>query len=154
AVLQMLMKSLHTPIITQWGTITLAEIPSSDMQLEMEFLYPVGSSLIKGFIDLIFRFRGRYFLLDWKTNALGFTDEEYTEDKMQQCMKEHQYHLQAAIYTLAIKKYLALVDKRPFRQIFGGAIYFFLRGKRPLFFYPELPLAKDIENGGMSWKEE
>lgn len=153
-VLEIITKSLQAPITTEWGTIILAKIPASDMQLEMEFLYPVGSSLLKGFIDLIFRYRGRYFLLDWKTNALGVAEEEYTEEKMKQCMKEHQYDLQAAIYACAIRKYLALFDKRPFRQIFGGAVYFFLRGKKPLFFYPELSLARAIENGALLWKEE
>ncbi|MES2199159.1 MAG: UvrD-helicase domain-containing protein [Chlamydiota bacterium] len=153
-ILEIVVKSLETPIVTEWGAIILAKIPTVDMQIEMEFLYPVGDSLLKGFIDLIFRYRGRYFLLDWKTNALGLTEEEYTEEKMQGCMQEHQYDLQAAIYACAIKKYLALFDKRPFRQIFGGAVYFFLRGKKPLFFYPELPLAKAVENGDLLWKEE
>ncbi len=154
AILKIITKSLETPIITEWGTILLSKIPPSDMQLEMEFIYPVGPSLLKGFIDLIFRYRGRYFLLDWKTNALGLREDEYTEEKMEQCMKEHQYDLQAAIYASAIKKYLALFDKRPFRQIFGGAIYFFLRGQKPLFFHPEIPLARAAENGDLLWKEE
>jgi len=43
-------------------------------------------------------------------------------------MQEHQYFLQAEIYTNALKRYLQLVDGRPFPEIFGGIYYLFLRG--------------------------
>ena len=46
-------------------------------------------------------------------------------------MQEHAYFLQAAIYTEAIKRYLSLVEKRPFEECFGGAFYLFLRGIQP-----------------------
>jgi len=133
---------------------TLSEIPASDMWIEVEFLYPVGASFLKGFIDLVFRFRGKYFILDWKTNILGPKDSDYTEERMKRCMIESKYDLQASIYSTAMKKYIAMFDKRVFSSLFEGVIYFFLRGKKPLSFYPDLNLAHTIQKGDVLWTEE
>lgn len=81
-----------------------------------------------GVVDLFFSYKGKYYLLDWKSNWLGPTDEDYCYEKLDQAMKDHQYYLQADIYRDAIKRYLKLVDPRPFDECFGGAIYLFLRG--------------------------
>jgi exodeoxyribonuclease V beta subunit len=32
---------------------------------------------LKGYIDLVFRFKGRYYLIDWKSNHLGNRPEDY-----------------------------------------------------------------------------
>ncbi len=116
--------------------LVLEEIPLQDMQTEVEFLYLAEGSLLKGFIDLIFRYRGRYYIVDWKTNYLGPKEDDYTPKQIEICMEENGYFLQAAIYREALQKYLALFDKRPFSSIFGGVVYFFLRGYVPYFFDP------------------
>jgi exodeoxyribonuclease V beta subunit len=52
-------------------------------------------------------------------------------------MEENGYFLQASIYAMALKKYLALFEKRALDEtLFGGAIYFFLRGMKPYVFQP------------------
>lgn len=43
-------------------------------------------------------------------------------------MEEHNYLLQANLYTESFKRYLTIVEKRPFEEIFGGVFYLFLRG--------------------------
>ena len=40
----------------------------------------------------------------------------------------NEYFLQAAIYSEALRRYLCIIDKKPFDEIFGGAFYIFLRG--------------------------
>ena len=47
---------------------------------------------------------------------------------MHQSMIANDYHLQAHIYKNALKKYLKILDPRPFDDIFGGVYYIFLRG--------------------------
>ena len=43
-------------------------------------------------------------------------------------MQEMHYDIQASIYAHAIEKYLKLFHKEPFKDIFGGTIYLFMRG--------------------------
>jgi len=140
AVEEMVVATLHKKINTIFGSFSLGDLPAKDLQTEVEFLYPYGCSLMKGFIDLVFRFQGRYFLLDWKTNILP----SYTQEMIGDCMKQHRYDAQLAIYTEALRKYLALFDARPFSQIFGGGIYFFLRGNYPFVIAPSEQLIEDI----------
>lgn len=140
-VVDMIFGALHTSINSDIGEIVLANIPHSDLRAEVEFLYPIGSSFMKGFIDLIFQFQGKYFLLDWKTNALG----EDSEKGAKECMQDHRYDIQAAIYSCALKKYISMFDSRPFAECFGGAIYFFLREKKAFLFNPDLSLTTALE---------
>ncbi len=117
--------------------VSLQQIPSKDMRAELEFLYPFHSSFLKGFIDLVFRYQGRYYILDWKTNYLGPAKDDYSAEKIEECMRQNGYFLQASIYTSALKKYLALFEKKAFSALFGGVVYFFLRGTFAYFFDPE-----------------
>lgn len=84
---------------------------------------------IKGFIDLIFEWRGRYYLADYKSNWLGQGGDAYHQEALQQAMKLHGYPLQYALYTLALHRYLRhrLADY-DYERHFGGVYYLFLRG--------------------------
>ena len=105
-------------------------------------------------MTLVFRFQGQYFILDWKTNALGFHKEDYSLEKIQGCMEGSCYTLQAAIYAEALRKYLFLFEERSFKECFGGAIYFFLRGEVPFFFLPDVSLSQNLELGVFTCEEE
>lgn len=83
---------------------------------------------IKGVIDLIFIHDGLYYVLDWKTSWLGPSKEDYSKEKLVHTMRNENYHLQASFYAEALKRYLSLVDQRPFEECFGGIVYCFLRG--------------------------
>ncbi|MEJ2692258.1 MAG: exodeoxyribonuclease V subunit beta [Candidatus Thiodiazotropha sp.] len=87
---------------------------------------------IKGFIDLIFEWRGRYYLADYKSNWLGLGDA-YHQAALHAAMLEHGYPLQYALYTLALHRYLGrrLADY-DYERHFGGVFYLFLRGITPL----------------------
>ncbi|KFC75742.1 exodeoxyribonuclease V subunit beta [Massilia sp. LC238] len=86
--------------------------------------------MLKGFADLVFEHDGRYWVLDYKTNALGPGDAAYTQAAMELGMAEHRYDIQATIYMLALHR---LLNSRlgsayePRRQL-GGAVFLFLRG--------------------------
>lgn len=85
--------------------------------------------MLKGFIDLVFCWQGKYYLLDYKSNWLGEDSSAYTVHAMAQAMAEHRYDLQYQLYTLALHRYLRhrLADY-DYQRDFGGVIYLFLRG--------------------------
>lgn len=86
--------------------------------------------LLMGFADLVFEHQGRYWVLDYKSNALGVQDADYTESAMEGAMLEHRYDVQAALYLLALHRLLKArlgPAYQPAQQL-GGAIYLFLRG--------------------------
>lgn len=85
--------------------------------------------MLKGFIDLVFCWQGRYYLLDYKSNWLGEDGSAYTQSAMINAMAEHRYDLQYQLYTLALHRYLRhRVPGYDYEQHFGGVIYLFLRG--------------------------
>lgn len=119
------------------STFSLDRLPKDAIHKEIEFLYPVQSQerieeiakegdYLKGFIDLVFQFEGKYYLMDYKTNWLGDKPSDYND--LEKVMSSHQYFLQANIYQKALKKYLGLFESKPFEECFGGTIYWFVRG--------------------------
>ena len=87
-----------------------------------------GGSYVWGFIDLVFRFEGRYYLADWKSNVL----DDYGPAALAQAMREHHYDLQARIYAHAVLGWLRQhVADFDYERDFGGVLYFFLRGMDP-----------------------
>ncbi len=139
--------------------IALNQLAARDKQVEMAFYLPITQLLtaerldalirqydplsadtpsldfrqvrgmLKGFIDLVFRHEGRYYLLDYKSNWLGEDREAYTRPAMEQAMRAHRYDLQYQLYSLALHRYLRhrLADY-DYDRHFGGVIYLFLRG--------------------------
>lgn len=132
---QMMFDAFKTP----FGGVSLDGLTEGDVFREIEFMYPLehASSIpecthlegvIKGVIDLFFIYGGKYYLLDWKTNWIGTSCDDYHPKALEQAMVHHSYNLQADLYVLAIQKYLENIDPRPFSEIFGGVFYHFLRG--------------------------
>jgi exodeoxyribonuclease V beta subunit len=87
---------------------------------------------MRGFVDLLFRFENRYYLIDWKSNWLGSQPVDYGPEGMKRSMLEHNYFLQYHLYTLAVDLFL---EKRlpgyDYQTHFGGVYYIFLRGIDP-----------------------
>ncbi|MDR1647137.1 MAG: exodeoxyribonuclease V subunit beta [Zoogloeaceae bacterium] len=100
--------------------------------------FPPLRGFLKGFIDMTFTHEGRYYVLDWKSNHLGWRAEDYNQTAMTAAMREHGYYLQARLYLLALHRYLGfrLTGYVP-EQHLGGACYLFLRGVRPHWQDPE-----------------
>ena len=140
------------------GSCTLGDLAGGDRIVELGFLFPLEQvslarfndllasaglrplaggatslhGLMKGFIDLVFRYRGRYYLVDYKSNYLGPDPAHYTPDALAACMDSHQYPLQALIYTLALHRFLASrIPGYRYDDQFGCAYYLFLRAMHP-----------------------
>ena len=100
---------------------------------EMEFLFPYGmrpgqsgpDGYLWGFIDLVFRQNGRYYLLDWKSNHL----DTYSPADLDRSMRESRYDVQYRLYSLALDKWLkAMLPDYDHARHFGGVYYLYLRG--------------------------
>lgn len=91
--------------------------------------FPQVKGMLKGFIDLFFCWKGRYYLLDYKSNWLGEGSAAYTMPAMEQAMITHRYELQYQLYILALHRFLRhrLVNY-DYQRDFGGIYYLFLRG--------------------------
>jgi exodeoxyribonuclease V beta subunit len=84
---------------------------------------------MKGYIDLVFEHRGRYYLIDWKSNRLGAAREDYRPDRLGSAMAAHRYDLQYHLYALALHRYLRRsLPGYDYARDFGGVGYVFLRG--------------------------
>lgn len=85
--------------------------------------------MLKGFIDLVFRHDGRYYVVDYKSNHLGSSVSDYSRDAMAAAMIDHRYDLQYQLYTLALHRLLQLrIPDYDYERDFGGVFYLFLRG--------------------------
>ena len=89
--------------------------------------------MMKGFIDLIFEYEGRYYIADWKSNHLGNSYSDYSQNRIAEEMEKHNYFLQYYIYTAALNRYLRhrLGSSYSYEKHFGGVYYFFVRGMNP-----------------------
>ncbi|ELV8623532.1 exodeoxyribonuclease V subunit beta [Vibrio cidicii] len=85
--------------------------------------------MLKGFIDLVFEHKGRYYVLDWKSNHLGDATHFYHGEALKGAMVDHRYDLQYQIYALALHRFLrSRVADYDYQRHFGGVYYLFLRG--------------------------
>ncbi|MCK0510224.1 exodeoxyribonuclease V subunit beta [Aromatoleum buckelii] len=95
---------------------------------------------LKGFIDLVFEHDGRFYVLDWKSNHLGFTPEDYAPARLEEAMRTHGYHLQHLLYAVALHRHLGrTLPGYDVERHFGGALYLFVRGVRPGWRFGEDP---------------
>lgn len=117
----------------------LAEIHPSKIYRESEFLYPCDvddifqeksakEGLLTGVVDMFFAHKNKFYLLDWKTNWLGPSNDYYKKKNMEEAMAASDYYLQAKIYCEAFKRYLSLFNQYSLNEQFGGIYYVFVRG--------------------------
>lgn len=90
------------------------------------------SGFLTGFIDLAFGAKGRFWILDWKSNAITRfvrTQADFTQHVMSDEMRVHRYRLQYLIYLVALRRFLKARLGRDYDDsLLGGACYVFLRG--------------------------
>lgn len=110
---EMVKKVIGKPFLPGFS---LSILEPEDLGVEMEFVYEKSPHFIKGFIDLVFRLRGRLYFIDWKSNVLE------GEEDMEKKMRENDYYLQASLYKEALQ--------RGFREEFASAYYVFLRNAK------------------------
>jgi exodeoxyribonuclease V beta subunit len=94
--------------------------------------FSISGGYLRGFIDLVFRFQGRYYLLDWKSNHLGARYADYNPLRIRAVMAEEYYFLQYHLYVLALDRFLRLrLPGYTYANDFGGVYYLFIRGMHP-----------------------
>lgn len=87
------------------------------------------AGFLTGFIDLIFEFEGKYYVLDYKSNHLGFNASDYSNDLLEVAIEHHYYDLQYLLYMVALVKFLKVkIPDFDYDTHIGGIAYMFLRG--------------------------
>ncbi len=88
-----------------------------------------AEGMVRGFIDMVFEHEGRFYLIDWKSNHLGYRIEDYGHESIKRVIEENLYTLQYMIYAVALNRYLSLrIKDYDYTRHFGGVLYVFLRG--------------------------
>lgn len=88
--------------------------------------------MLRGFIDMVFQFEERFYIVDWKSNLLGRKIEDYNQDLLNKVMEDEFYFLQYHLYTVALNNLLSFRDRGySYERNFGGVCYIFLRGVTP-----------------------
>ncbi len=155
----MLHSMLHHVLATPLAQgLTLNTVPMTDRLIEWEFSLPAvrleagvwtrlltqyGYSTpqlrfatlegyLRGFVDLIVRHEGRYYVIDWKSNVLGDEAQDYAPAALDAAMAQNGYHLQHLLYTVALHRWLR--NRLPgydYDRHMGGTRYLFIRAVRP-----------------------
>jgi exodeoxyribonuclease V beta subunit len=96
------------------------------------FTFDPVKGFLRGFMDLIFLHQEKYYLIDWKSNHLGGSVEDYSQDALLQSMIRDNYILQYHLYTVALHRYLMhRLEGYSYDEHFGGVFYVYLRGVDP-----------------------
>jgi len=83
---------------------------------------------LKGVIDILFFFEGKFYIVDYKSNWLGETNKFYSKKNLITEMLEKNYYVQSIFYTLAVHRYLKIrIPKYKYKVHFGGVFYMFIR---------------------------
>jgi exodeoxyribonuclease V beta subunit len=150
----------HTLTVALPEGVRLCDVPADDRRAELEFQFALQPTrveallallhahgvvrerdrfglrhqlegLMTGLIDLTYRYDGRWYVLDYKSNRLP----GYDAAALQRAMAHSEYDLQALIYTLALHRWLrfrlgdaAAGGGYDYARDFGGIRYVFCRG--------------------------
>ncbi|MBE9562018.1 MAG: exodeoxyribonuclease V subunit beta, partial [Proteobacteria bacterium] len=138
---------LDTPL----SSYNLSQITKDKRLNELEFYYPLTRitdaglqaifvnhsvshikpvrGFMKGYIDMVFEYEGKYYLVDYKSNWLGNNKDDYHNKQLHGVLVKEDYILQYHIYTIALHRYLAYrLPNYSYAEHFGGVYYLFLRG--------------------------
>jgi exodeoxyribonuclease V beta subunit len=142
---RIIVNTLTTPIPLNGQSLLLGELTPQQRVHEAEFFFPCDLSghlagmltgvhhragyhgFIRGYIDLIFQFRGKFYLADWKSNRLS---TGYDQTALAKSMDLAGYHLQYRVYSLALMRWMRqfIKENEALQENFGGVVYLYLRG--------------------------
>jgi exodeoxyribonuclease V beta subunit len=122
-------ESLKT-VFSQHSMKNTSSMTGSLMEQQLDRLtFSPARGFMKGFIDLVFEFQGKFYLVDWKSNYLGSHVENYHNDRLTDAIYSGFYFLQYHLYCIALHLYLKnRLPEYRYETHFGGAFYIFLRG--------------------------
>ena len=91
--------------------------------------YQMDEGFINGSIDLVFEYDSRFYVLDWKSNHLGNSAENYDSQTVKKKVTQEFYFLQYHLYSLALHCHLERsLPNYDYEIHFGGVFYAFIRG--------------------------
>lgn len=168
--------TLDRPLLPESNHLKLSALPEKNRVPEMEFYFKSESielaklitiirrkeavseghadpGFLKGFIDLTFVYKGRYYLLDYKSNHLGGDVKNYGSKSMKNEVIHHMYDLQYHLYSIALHRFLdSTITNYSYKKHFGGAFYLFVRGlnsggREGIFFdRPDYRTIEELDN--------
>lgn len=88
---------------------------------------------MKGSLDLVAKFTtkqgDKFFMIDYKSNYLGDSFCDYTQDSILKSIFEARYDVQILFYSLALFRFLkCTLHDFSYEKDFGGVMYLYLRG--------------------------
>jgi len=91
---------------------------------------PIPKGYMRGFLDLVFRKDGLYYVVDWKSNRLSGRAADFTADGVIAEMARECYFFQYLLYSVVLHRFLkeTLGAAYSWDGNFGGVRYYFLRG--------------------------
>jgi len=132
AVVGIIWSTLTTPLKVGDSRITLGALPQKDRLHETAFMFTIAEKEaiaqtrgLRGAIDLVFRYRNRYYVVDFKSNRLA----DYGPETLEASIAKDGYERQYKIYAVAIYRWLAQLNPGRSAQFeLGGVFYLYLRG--------------------------
>jgi exodeoxyribonuclease V beta subunit len=151
----MLRRTIQKPLLLDKPNLRLNAISTEHQRAEMEFYFPsdnlelnellniirpgfstnaaakgfVPKGFLKGYIDLTFKCGNRFYILDYKTNHLGHTIQDYRTERLEEEMQQAYYDVQSHVYCAALHRFLRQrMPNYSYETHFGGAFYLFVRG--------------------------
>jgi exodeoxyribonuclease V beta subunit len=93
---------------------------------------------LNGFIDLVFQYNNKFYIIDWKSNSIDGNMENFKNTNLSREIVTKSYHVQYILYTVALTRQLQAalsngnreykITKEEYDKYFGGVAYLFLRG--------------------------
>ena len=90
----------------------------------------IPKGYFKGFLDLVFRKDGYYYVVDWKSNRLNGRAADFDADGVAAEMAKEGYFFQYLLYSVVLHRFLkeTMGADYSWNRNFGGVRYYFLRG--------------------------
>ncbi|MBR4170978.1 MAG: UvrD-helicase domain-containing protein [Kiritimatiellae bacterium] len=90
----------------------------------------IPKGYLKGFLDLVFRKDGYYYVVDWKSNRMNGCVSDFTSDGITVEIAKEWYFFQYLLYSVVLHRFLkeTLGTNYSWDRNFGGVRYYFLRG--------------------------
>lgn len=125
---------LQTPLQAKSYCFTFEEIKEYALVKELDFLsyhdIEKAPYFITGIFDSLFIWEDKLFFLDWKSDYLGSSFEDYLPENVYEDARQ-KYSIQLSLYHEACAQIVKNCAKYQHLE-FGGAFYIYLRG----FLYP------------------
>lgn len=115
---------------------TIAQHLPNDPDKHVHFVNELSTNqfelrYLKGEMDLVYEYHGKFYVVDYKSNYLGNQLNDYQPDALKVAMSKAGYWLQAMIYQVALHRLLKMRLKNYHgneQRYLGAVEYVFLRG--------------------------